>query len=87
YVLERLYRMGLETQTPEGAFYVFPSIVKYGLNSTEFCTRLLREAHVAVTPGLCFGADNHIRISYCCGDEDLTKGMDRLERFVETLER
>ena len=87
YVLERLRRMSLEVQIPEGAFYVFPSIAKFGLDSTEFCTRLLQEAHVAVTPGLCFGADDHIRISYCCGDEALAKGMDRLERFVGTLDR
>ena len=79
--------MSLEVQTPEGAFYVFPSIAKFGLDSTEFCTRLLQEAHVAVTPGLCFGADDHIRISYCCGDEALAKGMDRLERFIGTLDR
>ena len=84
-VLNRLRGMGLDVRTPEGAFYAFPSIAKFGLSSTEFCTRLLRETAVAVTPGLCFGADDHIRISYCCGDEALAKGMDRLEHFIAAL--
>ncbi len=86
YVLERLAGMGLSLIPPDGAFYVFPSIEKYGLSSTEFCTRLLTEAHVAVTPGAAFGADGHIRISYACGMEDLRRGMDRLERFLHTLD-
>ena len=85
YVLERLKGMGLETRTPEGAFYVFPSIAKFGLSSNEFCTRLLTAARVALTPGLCFGADDHVRISYCCGDNALKRGMDRLEEFLHGL--
>lgn len=85
FVLARLRGMGLPTPTPEGAFYAFPSIKKFGMGSTEFCTRLLREAGVAVTPGAGFGADGHVRISYCCGDEELTRGMDRLEGFIREL--
>ncbi|MCR5347708.1 MAG: pyridoxal phosphate-dependent aminotransferase [Fretibacterium sp.] len=87
YVLERLRGMKLQVQVPEGAFYVFPSIAEFGLDSTAFCTRLLQEARVAVTPGLCFGADDHVRISCCCGEESLRKGMDRLESFIETAFR
>lgn len=86
YALMRLERMGLEVTRPEGAFYIFPSIAKYGLSSAEFCTRLIREAGVAVTPGFCFGSDRHVRISYCCADGALEEGLNRLEGFLEKLE-
>ena len=85
-VLDRLAAMGLEVREPEGAFYAFPSIEKYGMDSMTFCTRLLQEARVAVTPGAAFGADGHIRLSYCCGTEELNKGLDRLEGFLRRLE-
>lgn len=85
-VLRRLRAMGLDVKTPGGAFYVFPSIARYGMDAAEFCVRLLREAAVAVTPGNAFGADDHVRISYCCAPAELTKGMDRLERFLAALE-
>ena len=85
YALGRLAGMGLDAPRPEGAFYVFPSIAGYGLDSTSFCTRLLREAGVAVTPGAAFGADDHIRLSYCCSMDALREGLDRLERFLRTL--
>ena len=85
YVLARLKAMGLDAPRPDGAFYVFPSVARYGLDSTEFCTRLLREAGVALTPGAAFGADGCVRISYCCGMDDLREGLDRLERFLNTL--
>ena len=85
YVLKRLRGMGLDVPVPEGAFYAFPSIAKFGMNSAEFCTRLLTEAKVALTPGFCFGADDHVRVSYCCNDNELEKGMDRLEGFLREL--
>ena len=84
--VERLNAMGLTVRTPGGAFYVFPSIARFGMDSTAFCTRLLEDAGVAVTPGAAFGADDHIRVSYCCGTDRLTEGLDRLERFITTLE-
>ena len=86
YVLERLEGMGLETPRPQGAFYAFPSIARFGMGSTQFCTRLLDEAGVALTPGAAFGADGHARLSYCCGMEALQRGLDRLEGFVRRLE-
>ena len=85
YVLGRLRDMGLDTPEPEGAFYVFPSIEKFGLSSSEFCTRMIREAGLAATPGFCFGGEGHIRLSYCYGDAELKEGMDRLERFLTRL--
>lgn len=85
YVLGRLKGMGLEVPEPDGAFYVFPSIEKFGLTSAEFCTRMIGEAGLAATPGGCFGTEGHIRLSYCYSDEQLKEGLDRLERFIKTL--
>ena len=84
YVLARLRGMGLDVTTPLGAFYVFPSIQKYGLPSAEFCRRMIREAGLAATPGDCFGAEGYIRLTYCYGDEALKTGLDRLEQFLST---
>ena len=85
YVCGRLRDMGLSFPEPEGAFYVFVDIRKFGIPSGEFCTRLIREAKVACVPGACFGAEGYLRISYCTSDDQLKKGMDRLEKFLETL--
>ena len=87
YAWTRLAAMGLEAPRPRGAFYVFPSIRPFGMDSTTFCTRMLREAAVAATPGSAFGADDHIRVSCCCGMERLTEGLDRIECFVRALSR
>ena len=85
YVCQRLTEMGLFFPEPKGAFYVFPDISKYGIGSAEFCTRMIQEGKVAAVPGECFGADGHIRISYCYSMEELKKGLDRLEAFLKTL--
>ena len=85
YVCSRLKDMGLTFPEPEGAFYVFPSIAKFGIPSEEFCTRMIREAKLAAVPGSCFGAEGHIRISYCYSDEELKTGLDRLEQFLKSL--
>ena len=85
YVWGRLQAMGLEVEKPEGAFYLFPSIEKYGIPSGEFCTRMIRGAGLALTPGSCFSAEGFVRISYCYSDDALKEGMDRLERFLKTL--
>ncbi len=85
YICDRLTKMGLPYPNPEGAFYIFPDISKYGLTSDEFCTRMIKEAKVAAVPGSCFQCDGHIRISYACSDADLEKGLDRLEAFLKTL--
>ena len=84
-VLARLEAMGLDMTEPLGAFYIFPSIEKFGLPSAEFCRRMIREAGLAATPGDCFGADGYIRLTYCYGDEALQTGLDRLEQFISTL--
>lgn len=84
-VCRRLREMGLSFPRPEGAFYVFPDIVKFGLGSEAFCARLITEGGVACVPGACFAGEGHIRISCCCGDETLIRGLDRLEAFIHRL--
>ena len=81
----RLREMGLSFPEPEGAFYVFVDIRKFGLDSAAFCTRMIREARVAAVPGSCFGSEGYIRLSYCCSDADLEKGLDRMAEFVKSL--
>ena len=85
YVTGRLRQMGLEFPEPEGAFYVFVNIEEFGMTSDRFCTRLIREGRVAAVPGSCFGVEGWLRLSYCCGDQALKKGLDRLEQFLGKL--
>lgn len=85
YITSRLRGMGLSFPEPEGAFYVFADIRQFGMDSATFCTRMIKEAAVAAVPGSCFGSEGYIRLSYCCSDEDLQKGMDRMEGFIQTL--
>lgn len=85
YITGRLREIGLSFPEPEGAFYVFVDIRKFHMDSATFCTRMIREAAVAAVPGSCFGSEGYIRLSYCCSDEDLQKGMDRMEGFIQTL--
>ena len=81
----RLLEMGMEVVKPDGAFYAFPSIAKYGLEDDAFVSRLMRERKVAVVPGNCFGTPGFVRVSYCCGREALEEGLDRLKDFLHTL--
>ena len=85
YVTGRLTAMGLEYPEPEGAFYVFADIKKFGMTSDEFCTRLIREGKLAAVPGSCFGVEGFLRLSYCYAEEELKKGLDRLEGFIRSL--
>ena len=85
YVTDRLTRMGLEFPQPEGAFYVFADIRRFGMGSAAFCTRMIREGKLAAVPGSCFGTEGYIRLSYCCSDAQLETGMDRLEKFITHL--
>ena len=85
YVCRRLEAMGLSFPEPEGAFYVFVDIRKFGMDSGTFCTRMIKEGKVAAVPGACFGAEGYIRLSYCYADSELEKGLDRMEAFIRTL--
>lgn len=85
YVTARLRDMGLTFPEPEGAFYVFVKIAKYGMDSGTFCARMIREGGVAAVPGSCFGADDYIRLSYCYSMEELKTGLDRMQHFLAAL--
>ena len=75
---------GISCVNSKGAFYLFPNISKLGLTSTEFCARLLDQQKVAAVPGIAFGADDYLRISYATSLANLEKGLDRLELFAKT---
>ena len=78
---------GISCVNSKGAFYLFPNISKLGLNSTDFCARLLEREKVAAVPGLAFGADDYLRISYATSMANIEKGLDRLENFVRSLSK
>ncbi len=85
YVVDRLRNMGMDCFEPYGAFYVFPSIKKFGMTSDEFATRLLETKKVAVVPGTAFGdcGEGFLRISYAYSLENLKTALDRIEEFVK----
>ena len=86
YVIKRLRDMDLTFPEPEGAFYVFVNIAKFGLDSAAFCTRMIQEGKLAAVPGGCFGADDYIRLSYCYSDAELKTGLDRMAAFIRELQ-
>ena len=84
-MLDRINQIsGLTCAKPNGAFYLFPDISKVGLNSLDFCNALLESHQVAVIPGIAFGSDRHIRLSYATSMETIEKGMERLSTFVQS---
>ncbi len=85
FVFRRLQNMGLEVQKPDGAFYMFLPIPDCGLDSRTFCEKMLAEGLVGLIPGIYFGTEGYMRLSYCCSDEELSEGLDRMERFLKTL--
>ena len=79
-LMARLDEIGLPYVRPRGAFYVFPSIKKFGLTSARFAAFLLEKARTAVVPGDAFGpqGEGYVRISYCAPVEEIEAGMDRV---------
>ena len=86
-LVDGLNRMGLDCFSPEGAFYVFPSIRSTGLSSNDFCMRLLEAERVAVVPGDAFGesGEGFVRISYSYSVNHLLEALKRIDRFLKTL--
>lgn len=82
YVYGRLKTMNMDVELPDGTFYILPSIKKYGLNSYEFCQKLVLEQGVAFIPGSYFEADDYVRISFCADQKVLETAMDKLELFL-----
>jgi len=87
YLVHEFREIGMDCFEPFGAFYVFPSIQRFGMTSDEFATRLLREQKLAVVPGTAFGdcGEGFLRISYAYSIESLKKAMSRIREFVKTL--
>lgn len=86
---------GLKTNTPQGAFYVYPEVSyyfgkKYGAhvinNATDLTMYLLDEGHLAVVPGAAFGEDRYIRFSYATSEEKLTEALKRLKEALAKLQ-
>jgi aminotransferase len=86
-VVDGFRRLGLACFEPEGAFYVFPCIRSTGLNSEQFCERLIYEEHVAVVPGGAFGdcGEGFIRVSYAASLNNINEALKRIERFIKGL--
>jgi aspartate/methionine/tyrosine aminotransferase len=75
----------LESTLPEGAFYAFPKIKNLDISSMEFADKLLEEAKVALVPGIAFGFDESLRLSYAVSQEDIEEGLNRMEDFCGKL--
>jgi aspartate/methionine/tyrosine aminotransferase len=82
---------GVECPTPEGAFYVYPSVKaligktlrgKTIGSSAELANIILDEAEVAVVPGEAFGTPGYLRLSYALGDADITEGVTRMQKLL-----
>jgi aspartate aminotransferase len=86
FAFEKLNSMeGVSCVNAQGAFYLFPNISATGMKSAHFCKELLSEAKVAAVPGIAFGADDFIRISYATSMGNLQKALDRVAGFVKSL--
>ena len=78
---------GLTCVNAKGAFYLFPNISGTGLKSADFCAKLLEQEKVAAVPGIAFGADDYIRLSYATSMANIEKGLDRLDKFCKALKK
>ena len=86
-ITDGLRRIGLPCFEPRGAFYIFPYIGGFGLNSEEFCQRLLYEEKCAIVPGTAFGegGEGYARISYAYSVKHIKEALDKIERFINRL--
>ena len=84
-VVAGLNAIGLPTFTPHGAFYAFPDVRHTGLDSGQFCEKLLIEERVAVIPGSAFGAcgEGFVRVCYAASMATIEEALTRMERFVK----
>jgi len=92
FMIERLNRIeGMIASRPDGAFYVFANVSNfYGgqvNGSMEFCQKLLEDAYVAAIPGIAFGDDRFIRLSFATGMEHIKRGLERVGKFVEKIRK
>jgi len=86
YMFERLTQIqGVSAVRPQGAFYILANISALGLKSQNFADRLLSKSNVAVVPGIAFGDDRTIRLSYATSLDVIKSGLDRIEEFCRSL--
>jgi len=86
YMYDRITKIpNITAVKPEGAFYVLVNISQLGLSSQNFADRLLSKANVAVVPGIAFGDDRTVRLSYATSIDIIKKGLDRFQDFCRTL--
>lgn len=91
FVVARLQKIpGVKITMPKGAFYAYPNIsVAFGSgrvkSAMDFASELLAKSYVAVVPGEAFGTNEHVRISYATSMTELERGLDRIEKFIDTL--
>ena len=86
YMVDRLSKIPkVSVVVPQGAFYVLANISGFGLNSTNFADKLLSKHHVAIVPGIAFGDDRTVRLSYATSLDIINKGLDRFEEFCKGL--
>lgn len=85
YLVNIFSKLGIPCFEPKGAFYIFPNISKYGINSEVFATNLLEKEHVVVVPGTAFGecGEGFVRISYAYSLDALKEAMKRIERYLK----
>lgn len=88
-IVKGLREAGIDCMMPEGAFYVFADISRFGMSSQEFCQRLLDEKGVAIVPGNAFGesGEGYARISYAYSTSHIKKAIERITQFVKDLEK
>ncbi len=85
YLVNGLRSLGIDCFDPEGSFYVFPNISRFGLTSEQFCETLLYDYKLALVPGTAFGdcGEGFVRISYAYSVEHISQALDRLEKFIK----
>ena len=84
-IVDGFNKMGFTCFSPNGAFYIFPSIKRTGLSSEEFCERLLKEEKVALVPGNAFGesGEGFVRVSYAYSLEQINKALEKIQKFAD----
>lgn len=87
YIYSGLKSIGIDCFEPEGAFYIWPDIRKFGLSSDEFAERLLYDYKCAIVPGSAFGksGEGFARISYAYSIKHISEALERIEAFTKTL--
>ena len=87
FVYQGFRDIGIDVFEPEGAFYIYPEVGKFGLDAEAFCDRLLNDYKCAIVPGTAFGegGERFARVSYAYSIKHIEEALNRIEAFVKTL--